>query len=145
MAHIKILFAIVLAIVFFCISLIVFLYILSPAKVKNCIQGQKEEIYRIDDLLKRAKDTGNEFREPFEMKWCTQCIWYNSADSSLQVIFYEEKEPVGIPVDSGWVKFNGKENSLISPGWTYLFYIKSYGISECFNCEGHVGECPIGG
>lgn len=138
---------IVAMIILFCISYLIFVYILLPFNVRQCIQEQREEIGKIEEKIKNARETGNEFIEPFRMKSCTKCIWYNSSIKALEVVFHEEKNPVEIPADEGWAawagsnKFNTRESSLNSPGFVYRFHITRFGITECFNCE--VGMCEV--
>ena len=142
----KLLFAMVFAIVLFCLTWLFFTKMLPAWAVRDCIQGQYDEIYRINDLIRRARDTGDEYLEPFRLRACTKCIWFNSSESTLKIIFYQEKEPVSIPVELGWgasKDFDSREKALNVPGFTYRFRITRVGIEECFNCEDNTGKCEV--
>ncbi len=133
-------------IVILVISLLALFGFLPPLNVSALIQRQREEIENINEKIRLARDTGNEYIEIFKMESTTRCIWYNSTEKVLKVIFHQEKEPVSIPVDVGWGasgKFNSKDNALISPGFSYKFYITKLGIVDCLNCENNVGRCEV--
>lgn len=146
MVHKKILFALILMIVLFCLTFVTFAFILPLWNVRNCIQEQRNQIEKIENLIKTAKQTGQEFIEPFTMKACTKCIWFNESLPALEVIFHQEEKPISIPVDMGWGilgKFNDKDHALIGQGFNYRFRITRLGIEDCFNCDVNIGECVI--
>ncbi|MEM5790447.1 MAG: hypothetical protein QXP77_00085 [Candidatus Aenigmatarchaeota archaeon] len=138
------LFIIIFAIVLVVLTIFFLMKWLGWENASACIRGQYSEIDNIEEKLRNARETGNEYIEPFEMKWCANCIWYDPANSSLSIIFYEEKTPVQIPVEGVWNVINGKSKSLISPGFTYRFYITKFGIVDCFNCDNtNQGNCEV--
>ncbi len=139
------LFIIVFAILLVVLTIYFLMKWLGQEKVLGCIKGQYSKIDEVEEKLKKARETGNEYIEPFDLMWCAKCIWYDPENSSLNVIFYEEKKPVQIPVKGVWNIINGKSKSLVVPGFTYRFYITKFGVVDCFNCDdSNQRSCEVG-
>ena len=136
-------FLIALMVIILVISLLAFFGILPSVKASDCVRDQYFEIDRIEEKIKSAKDTNNEYIEPFEMKWCSRCIWYDSASSKLKIIFLDEKNPMEYPVKYSWGSdFDSQDKALVSPGSTYRFHITSVEL-KCLDCENRVGKCEV--
>jgi len=135
--------AMAICIIIFFLSYLAVIYLFKPPQAVSCVDRQKELIKDFDNRITQSKETFKEFIEPFEMKWCAKCIWYNVSAKGLAVIFLEEKTPILVKTENVWEwPYTSKDNALISPGYTYRFWIRPHGI-ECLNCKEKVGSCSV--